>query len=88
MKSGPLSALIAHFSEREPRGEITLVVAGAERRKASPLPSPESLDEVRSLVAAGLSPSRAVAHVAKYRNVSRRALYEAWLAADDEGERR
>ncbi len=86
VQRGPLSTLIAHFTEHEPRGEFTLVVAGAERPKASLLPSPEALEEVRALVSAGLSPSRAAAHVAKHRNVSRRSLYEAYLAERAEGE--
>jgi len=75
---GRLSELIAHSSEQPPRGEITIVVAGEPTISSQPDLS-EALEEVRELVASGLPRSRAVSHVARYRQVPRRALYRAAL---------
>lgn len=73
---GPLSELVEHFSGVKPRGEFTIVVQGAV-----PLQPETALDdaaaEVEDLLAAGLSRSRAVAHVAKHRGLSRNKLYLA-----------
>jgi 16S rRNA (cytidine1402-2'-O)-methyltransferase len=79
---GRVSDLVAHFAVREPRGEMTVVLAGAQvEKKAADLS--EAVAEVRDLVAAGLSRSRAVAHVARHRGLQRRALYRAALDAGD-----
>jgi len=73
---GSLSELIAHFSGKAPRGEFTIIVAGAP-------PGCEKADverarvEVRELIQAGLSASRAAAHVARWRGVPKRLLYSA-----------
>jgi len=73
---GPLSELEEHFSNVKPRGEFTIVVQGA-----APVQPETGLDEaaaeVEDLLAAGLSRSRAVAHVAKHRGLSRNKLYLA-----------
>jgi len=75
---GSVSDLIAHFASHQPRGEITVVLAPPVGQ-ASSLPSPDVLQEVLDLITAGLSPSRAVAHVARHRRVSRRDLYRTYL---------
>lgn len=72
---GTVSVLIAHFERTEPRGEFTLVVAGAAAQAEPDLAA--ALEEVRELTAAGLSRSRAVEHVAKHRAVPRNKLYRA-----------
>jgi len=74
---GRVSDLIAHFAEQEPRGEMTLVLAGA--REKGEVDLSEALGEVRELVEAGLARGRAVAHVARRRGVPRSKLYRAAL---------
>jgi 16S rRNA (cytidine1402-2'-O)-methyltransferase len=73
---GPLSELVAHFTEHAPRGEMTVVVeGGAAEEKGGDLAA--GVEEAKELIAGGLSASRAAAHVAKWRGLSRRALYQA-----------
>jgi len=80
---GRLSELIAHFTAHAPRGEMTVVVEGAPvDKQAGDLAA--GVAEVGELVAAGTTPSRAVAHVAKWRGLPRRALYQAVLEATHE----
>lgn len=81
---GRLSELEAHFASREPRGEFTLVVAGAEAARAGP-DLEGAAAEARELMAGGMSASRAVAHVARWRRVPRRELYQAVAGGRAEG---
>jgi 16S rRNA (cytidine1402-2'-O)-methyltransferase len=80
---GRLSDLIAHFSEKQPRGEMTVAVEGT-RASLSEADLAEAVEEVRELVEVGLSQSRAVAHVARRRGVPRGRLYRAVLGAGEE----
>ena len=82
---GTISDLIAHFSQHEPRGEMTVVLAGAPAAQAEADMS-QALGEVRELVNAGLPASRAVAHVAKRAKMPRRDLYRAYLEAQEKRE--
>jgi 16S rRNA (cytidine1402-2'-O)-methyltransferase len=79
---GTFSELIAHFSEHAPRGEMTVVVEGAPVEAEAP-DLPAGVAEAKELIAAGMAPSRAVAHVAKWRHLPRRALYQAVLEEQD-----
>jgi len=83
---GRLSELLAHFQAQPPRGEMTVVVEGAAAR-AEKGDLIAGAAEAQELIAVGMSPSRAAAHVAKWRGLSRRELYRAVLAeregADD-----
>jgi 16S rRNA (cytidine1402-2'-O)-methyltransferase len=72
---GKLSELVEHFTQIEPRGEFTLVVAGTTDEAEPDIAS--AVEEVRELVEAGLSRSRAIEHVAKHRDVPRNKLYRA-----------
>ena len=63
-----------------PRGEVTLVIAGAPDDAAPDVPSDADLAAVRDRVAAGASTRDAVAEVARARDLPRRALYAAVLA--------
>jgi len=78
---GSLEELISHFTEKPPRGEITVVVGGARetRRAEAGLLPLEALAAVRAKRAAGLSHRQAVAEVAAELGVSRRDLYRATL---------
>jgi 16S rRNA (cytidine1402-2'-O)-methyltransferase len=73
---GTISELIAHFTEHEPRGEFTIVVAGAEPTRAGG-DLRAAQQEVVELISAGLPPSRAAAHVAKKRGLPKSVLYRA-----------
>jgi len=73
---GAISELIAHFTEHEPRGEFTIVVAGVEPARArGDLHAAQQ--EVAELTLAGLPPSRAAAYVARKRGLPKSALYRA-----------
>ena len=78
---GTLSQALDHF--QEPRGEFTLVVAGALAPD-----EPPSLKEVRrrleALRAEGVSPSRAVSRVARELGAKRAQVYEAWVGMKDD----
>jgi len=75
MKRGKLSELVAYFREVEPRGEFVIIVRGETEEVEADIT--QAVDEVQDLVQAGLSQSSAIAHVAKWRDVSRNALYRA-----------
>jgi 16S rRNA (cytidine1402-2'-O)-methyltransferase len=75
----PLGALVSWAAEREVRGEITLVVAGAPD---PPAPEPTDLAAmVKAREAAGVDRKTAMSEVAKAAGVPRRAVYDAVLAA-------
>ncbi|MFB3883232.1 MAG: 16S rRNA (cytidine(1402)-2'-O)-methyltransferase [Armatimonadota bacterium] len=88
---GTLSELTAHFAAHEPRGEFTIVVGGPAEEVGAHGNAPSDMlaavAEVRDLIGAGLSRSRAVAHVAKHRGIARNALYRAVVVADTGQER-
>jgi 16S rRNA (cytidine1402-2'-O)-methyltransferase len=73
---GTVSELIAHFSDHEPRGEFTIVVAGGKPERGGGDVRTAQQD-VLELISAGLSPSRAAAHVARKRGLPKSALYRA-----------
>jgi 16S rRNA (cytidine1402-2'-O)-methyltransferase len=73
---GRLSELAAHFGAQPPRGEMTVVVKGEPVREAR-RELAEGAAEAKDLVALGLSASRAAAHVAKWRRLPRRAVYQS-----------
>ncbi len=75
---GLLSELVAHFRVKPPRGELTVIVEGATAQEEKADLS-AAVAEAHALIAAGLAPSRAVSHVAKWRRVPRRELYQAVL---------
>ena len=78
---GTLGTAAVRWSvEVVPRGEFTVVVAGA----ADVAPDAAShLPEVRDMVARGVLASTAVREVAETRGLSRRALYEAYVRDRD-----
>ena len=66
--------LAAHFAAVEPRGEITLVVAGREPRGAELAAALAVLDE---LVGAGVKPRVAARAIAPLTGLAANELYEA-----------
>ncbi|MFG1911629.1 16S rRNA (cytidine(1402)-2'-O)-methyltransferase [Kribbella sp. NPDC048928] len=82
VKRGPLSDLVA-WSADGVRGEITVVVAGADPDKVL---TPEDLArEVAVDEEAGTPRKQAISDVAKRFNVPKRTVYDAVLAARDPG---
>lgn len=72
-----LSAALTHF--RQPRGEFTLIIAGAEDVK--PKRQDDSVDdELRELKALGQRARDAVREVALRSGLSHREVYRRWLA--------
>lgn len=78
---GTLSFALSHFDQVEPRGEITLVVAGRTAPEAADLTEAEIIARVQVEQAAGLSASAASAAVAKSVGLPRQTIYELVLAA-------
>lgn len=76
---GPLAELSAWAAEANVRGEITVVLAGAEPATAPPVES--LVDAVAERVADGERLKDAVAAVAEAAGVGKRDLYTAALAA-------
>ena len=75
---GSIGKAIAEFSQREPQGEFTLVVAGAPLEQ--PIFSEETLkEELQKLLNQGISRSEASRQLAKTTSVSRRLIYQLAL---------
>ena len=79
---GPLGELRGRLGAQGPRGELTLVVAGAPAGRAGAAASPAELAvEVGRLVEGGTSTRDAVTAVAEATGTPRRAVYQAVLEA-------
>jgi 16S rRNA (cytidine1402-2'-O)-methyltransferase len=83
VRRGTLDDIAAAAVLEPPRGEITLVVAGAVGGAASqPDQEPTDLaDQVTVLEAAGLSRKEAITEVARRSGIPKRLVYDAVLAA-------
>lgn len=85
----PISAALAHFTETAPRGEFTLVVAGAAPPTAAVVAATEADQEQQArarldeLAASGLRSREAVLQVTTELGLSRRRVYELWLKRAD-----
>lgn len=73
-------AEVAAWADEGVRGEVVIVVAGAERRAVA---FGDAVDQVTALVAGGARLKEAAAEVAEATAHSRRDLYQAALAARD-----
>jgi 16S rRNA (cytidine1402-2'-O)-methyltransferase len=83
---GTLAELSAAVAARPPRGEYTLVVAGAGTAPAHPEEDlAAAVGEARERVDDGSSPRDAARAVAAERGVSRRAVYQALIGGEREG---
>ena len=79
-----LATLVQMYRDETPRGEFTLVIAGAEEMKKSD--DSESIDEALGvLLCDGLTVREAAAKVANKFDVSRRVVYSRALKLRDEG---
>lgn len=73
---GSLGEAVEVWSNRQVRGEITLVVAPGQKSEISP---DAAVEEARALMAGGSSPSEAARRVASATGVSRRKVYQALI---------
>jgi len=84
---GTLLEATEHFKSHRPRGEITLVLAGAQ--PGEPVDRPEtwvsqSLEEhVATIESAGKTRKDAIREVARLRNLSRREVYNAVMKREN-----
>jgi 16S rRNA (cytidine1402-2'-O)-methyltransferase len=74
----PLADLAARYAEAAPRGECTLVVAGAPAGTALPAVDVEA--ELRRLLDGGLGPKDAAARLMVTTGLPRRRLYQLALS--------
>lgn len=74
---GRLAELSEHFAASRPRGEVTLIIEGAEAHLAPATKLEEAAAEVRRLVREGISLRDAARQVAEATGHPRRALYQA-----------
>lgn len=76
---GTIREAILHHTQREPQGEFTIVVAGAEL--VTPLLSEDALKaELQQLISQGISRSQASRQLAKATSLPRRQIYQLALA--------
>lgn len=80
---GSIAAAIAHYQEREPQGEYTIVVAGAELTQVV-LSEAAIVAELKSLLAQGWSRSEASRQLAQQTELPRRQIYQLALSIADE----
>ena len=76
---GDIHHAIAHYQQKEPQGEYTLVVAGIPPAKPQ-LSEAQLKAELLQLMSQGISRSQASRELAKVTSVSRRQLYQLALA--------
>ena len=73
-RRGPLSELVAYFSENKPRGEFVVTVAGAEEVKEEKSED-DILRALQELMAGGLSRKSAVSQVSEEYRLPRNYVY-------------
>jgi 16S rRNA (cytidine1402-2'-O)-methyltransferase len=81
-RRGPASAVLAHFEQVEPRGEITLVIGGADSvpTQGSRWDEARVIEALRARLSAGDARSSAVKAVARDSGWERRTVYDLSLA--------
>ncbi len=76
---GSIEEAIAHFTVQAPRGEFTLVLAGAKATPKAVWTEDVILKELQSLIDAGVSRSEASRQLAELADLSRRQIYQLAL---------
>lgn len=76
---GTVAEAIAHYSQREPQGEYTLLVAGIPASQPQ-LTEEELKAELKQLISQGISRSQASRQLAKVTSLPRRQLYQLALS--------
>ena len=78
---GTLGEALAHFTN--PRGEFTLVIAGAAPNGGAQEPDmDEVLDDLRRLKSSGAPAKEAMAWMGRHYGLARRKVYQLWLTLD------
>ncbi len=80
---GTVEEAMAHFAQ--PRGEFTLVIAGAEEPAKQESAEGEAAETLQRLKASGISSKEAVLQVARQYGLPRRRVYQMWLEAQPDG---
>ena len=75
---GTVEEAIEHFTKTEPRGEFTVAIAGHTPTPKT-LSNDELLEQLKSLIAQGLSPSQASRQLADQTGVPKREIYQLSL---------
>jgi 16S rRNA (cytidine1402-2'-O)-methyltransferase len=75
-RAGTLGELAGYYSAHEPRGEVTLVIAGAVPAAAAPPDGDEIRAEAARLLAAGFSRRDAARQLAETFGIARNAAYQ------------
>lgn len=78
--TGAIGEAIEHWAGRDIKGELTVVVGPG---RIEPISAGAAVDEARSLVAEGATPSEAARRVATSTGVSRREIYESLVKGQD-----
>ena len=84
-----LGELLAYYRENEPRGEFVLIVAGADEAHVGAVDDTQEMslaERYEAHLAAGLDKKEAMRRTAQERGISRRAVYQALLAGDDDSD--
>ncbi|MEH2323835.1 MAG: 16S rRNA (cytidine(1402)-2'-O)-methyltransferase [Nostoc sp.] len=76
---GTIAEAIAHYNQREPQGEYTLLVAGIQAIHPQ-LTEEELKGELKQLISQGISRSQASRQLAKFTSLPRRQLYQLALS--------
>ncbi|MFN6466229.1 MAG: 16S rRNA (cytidine(1402)-2'-O)-methyltransferase [Nostoc sp. DedVER02] len=76
---GTIAEAIAYYSQREPQGEYTLVVAGIPASQPQ-LTEEELKAELKQLISQGISRSQASRQLAKFTSLPRREIYQLALS--------
>ncbi|WP_414568628.1 16S rRNA (cytidine(1402)-2'-O)-methyltransferase [Nostoc sp. CCY 9925] len=76
---GTIAEAMAHYKQREPQGEYTLVVAGIAPSQIQ-LTQEELKAELKQLISQGISRSQASRQLAKVTSMPRRQLYQLALS--------
>jgi 16S rRNA (cytidine1402-2'-O)-methyltransferase len=77
---GTLEEAIEHFAQERPRGEFTLVIAGAEKAEPEAWDEERVKEALRQRLSEGKPGKEAVREVARLAAWPRRAVYRVWLA--------
>jgi 16S rRNA (cytidine1402-2'-O)-methyltransferase len=78
---GSSSEVIDHFRSKPPRGEVTLVIEGAEEASWDPGEVEKALQKLRR---EGVSPTEAVREIARISQLPRAEVYRIWVSMEDE----
>ncbi len=76
---GTIAEAIAHYSQRDPQGEYTLLVAGNPPNQTQ-LTEAQLKAELQQLISQGTSRSQASRQLAKLTSLPRRQLYQLALS--------